>query len=498
MLGETRPRLFTAPLCELTPDNSYGFDVIDFARDVLELPLDPWQEWLVIHAGELLPDDRPRFHKVLALVARQNGKTHLLKVLTLYWLFVERRKLVFGTSTTRELAKASWRAVVEMAQSNEVLAPLAKPPRLAIGEETFPTVDGCEYKFGASNRRGGRGESIHRLILDELREHTNRDAWDASVPATNAVPDAQIWAITNQGGDDGVVLESLREPAIKFIETGEGDPRLGLFEWSAPDGADPTDLHALAHSNPNLGTRIDPDALIGSAQRAKAAGGEELARFRTEIMCERVHLMDPAVDPTCWDESGTGGPVDLAAHRDRVALCVDVSLDGFHATLVAAAMVDGKVRVEVVDSWEGFGCTKLLRADLPRIVARVKPRSLGWFPTGPAAAVAADLAEKKGVRGWPPRGVVLEEIRADLTAVCMGLAEQVAGREIEHPQDVMLTQHVMSAQKLPRGDGWVFQRRKSSASNDEKPPPIDAAYALAGAVHLVRTLPPPKPPLVAL
>jgi hypothetical protein len=88
--GAVEPRIFPAPLRELTPDTSFGFDVIDFARDVLGTPLDPWERWLVIHAGELLPDGRPRFRTVLAIVARQNGKSFLMRVLILYWMFVER------------------------------------------------------------------------------------------------------------------------------------------------------------------------------------------------------------------------------------------------------------------------------------------------------------------------------------------------------------------------------------------------------------------------
>jgi phage terminase large subunit-like protein len=69
-------------LRELTPATSYGFEVIDFARDVLEHPLLPWQEFAVIHGGELLPDGRPRFRIVLLLVSRQNGKTELPVVLS--------------------------------------------------------------------------------------------------------------------------------------------------------------------------------------------------------------------------------------------------------------------------------------------------------------------------------------------------------------------------------------------------------------------------------
>ena len=52
--GKETPRIFTPPLRDLTPDTSVGFEVIDFARDVLHIELFPWQKWLAIHALEVI------------------------------------------------------------------------------------------------------------------------------------------------------------------------------------------------------------------------------------------------------------------------------------------------------------------------------------------------------------------------------------------------------------------------------------------------------------
>ena len=48
--GRTEPRLWTKPLRELTPATSLGFEVIDYARQILHIELYPWQQWLLIHA----------------------------------------------------------------------------------------------------------------------------------------------------------------------------------------------------------------------------------------------------------------------------------------------------------------------------------------------------------------------------------------------------------------------------------------------------------------
>lgn len=491
-LGSVTPRLWTPPLRELTPETSWGFDFNDFCRDVLGEPNDPWQEWLSIHVGELLPDGRPRFRTVLVLIARQQGKTTWARKLTLFWLFILQVGMVLATSTDRQYAKISWQAVCDMAEGNEFLREELGPDavRKTIGEEQLTTLWGSAYKFAASNKRAGRSLTINRLLLDELREHATFDTWNASKNAMNAVRDAQTVAISNQGDVNAVVLDSLRLPALAYIETGKGDPRLGLFEWSAPDGSEPDDLAALAMALPDLGHRTDPDVILADARKAMAAGGEELTGFKTEVMCMRVHLLDPAIEPELWKVAGTETPVSLAEHRDRVALCLDVSLDGSHATLAAAAVLDGKTHVEIVEQWEGFGCTQQLRRELPGVVRRIRPRVLGWFPQGPAAAVTADLATKRRTSGaqWPPPRVTLEALTSEVDAVCMGLADLVKVGEIEHPDDPMLNQHVASAQKLRHGEGrWVFTRRNSG--------PIDGAYAVAGAVHLARTMPAPLSPL---
>lgn len=514
-LGSTLPRLMTPPLvegppggcpcgCALTPETSYGFDVVDFARDVCLTPLDPWQELAAIHLGELLPDGRPRFRVFMILVARQNGKSLLAKVLALYWMFMEEIPLTLITSTDRTYAKRAWREVVDRAEANPVLR--SKMPPLekdyitkSTGEESFhvsfPAGDDeeeervAEFIFAANNGRAGRSTTLHRWICDETREHRTRDAWDSATNAQNAVASAQTVCISNQGDDYAVVLDSVRGPAVTFIETGEGDPRVGLLEWSAPDGADPDDLEALAQANPNMGRPghgPDPDALLSAARRAVAAGGEELSSFTTEVLCRRVALLDPAIEPAHWKKSKAEKPLDLAEHRDKVALCLDVSMSGDRADLVAAALVDDVLHLDVVKTWTGPRCTQELRRDLPGIVDKVKPRVVGWFPQGPAAVVTADMTKNKRA-GWPPRRVKLEELTAETPTVCMSFAEWVKVNEVSHPGDPSLDAQVDNAQKLRYGNRWVYGRRGSG--------PVSGVYAAAGAAWLARTLPPPRPPL---
>ena len=127
-------------------------------------------------------------------------------------------------------------------------------------------------------------------------------------------------------------------------------------------------------------------------------------------------------------------------------------------------------------AWNGYESRKQLRAELPGLLTRYRPRKCLWFPGGPAAAVADQWAGKR------LSNVLMEEIRAeDVVRACMGLEEQAAAVHLQHSRDPLLDLHIRQTQKLPQGDGWRFVRRGSA--------PIDASYAAAGAVHAARVLP---------
>lgn len=514
VVGSTLPRLWTPPLlvgppgpcgcgCALTDETSAGFAVVEWARDVLHYPLDPWQRWCLIHGLELLEDGRPRFRTLLVEVARQNGKTTLLTILALWWQFVCEVGLILGTSTKLEYAKESWQASVRLAESAPALN--AQRGRRWIretnGEQESWTCSKSRYKIAPSNEEGGRSLPVERLILDELRQHHDYSAWAASVNAGNAQRNFQVWGITNAGSDRSVVLNDLHDACETFLtwardvgpenvrgllSSAPGDWRTGMFSWSCPDDADPLDPAALAIANPNLNNarsgEPSTEVLTGAARIAVAAGGQALATFRTEVLCIRVRSMNLAVDLGAWGRS-----VDVATlgdYRDRVAACLDVSPDGQRADLVAAAvMPDGRTRIEHVKSWDSLAAC---RAELTGWVARVRPYTFGWFPQSGAAALTTELAQPKAGRiGWPPAGVRVAEIKSEAPAVCMGFAALVGELGTVHSGQESLTAHMGNAEKRGRGDAlWVFDRRPNGGH-------VTGVYAAAGAVHLARTIPPP-------
>ena len=483
LVGYVTPRLFTQPLvvgppgpcgcgCALTPTSSLGFQACEFAEHVIGMRLLPWQRFLLVHSLELRPDGTFRFKTVLTLVARQNGKTSILKILALYFMYMRDRITVLGAAQSLDTAREAWSGACELAEDVEDLAAEVAAIRKANGEQTLTLANGSRYKISAATRGAGRGLSVDLLILDEVREHRDWLAWGALSKTTTARPNALIMCISNAGDDQSVVLNSLRSAALAG-----NDETLAIFEWSAPDGCQVDDPQAWAQANPGLGHTVQASTI----RSALATDPPEV--FRTETLCMRVDALDAAVDLDSW-KACTDTVGNLGAVRERVAACLDVAADGGHVTLAGAGVLDdGRVRVEVLGAWPTVDHA---RRELPSLLRRIRPAALAWFPSGPAAPLGADLRGARGlVAAMPGRDApgVLELKGQEVIEVCQGLAEQVAARKVAHPGDPLLNAHVFGAAKLKAGDGWRFSRKGEGH--------VDAAYAAAGAVYVARTLPAP-------
>ena len=477
ILGRTEPRLFTAPLRELTPEASAGFSVIEFAEEILGIQLLPWQAWFLIHALELREDGMFRFRKVLCLVARQNGKTLICKVLALWFLYVRGSRLVVGAAQALDIAREAWQGAVDLAKEHDELEAEIDSVRYTNGEQCLKLTTGGRYRITAATRGAGRGLSVDGLLLmDEMREQRDWNAWAALSKTTNAKPQAIIIGISNQGDDESVVLNSLRNTALK-----EADPRLGLFEWSADPNCRLDDPQAWAAANPGLGRTIMAEDI------ASQCASDPAAVFKTEVLCQRVDALDAAIDPQGWIACADS-ELDLEDVKHQACICVEVAYDDGHVTAVAAApMSDGKIGVEVLDAWPN---TATARPALRELFARLRPRAVGFFRQGPGKVLEPDLQVLHGEVIGSKLALFEDEMRPECPGVvtiepvpaCEGLADLVDNRQLVHSDDQLVNAHITASVRKDQGDGWRFARRGAGRN--------DAAYATAGAVFLARTLPP--------
>ena len=480
LLGRAEARVYTRPLRPLNRKTSRGFEVIDFAEAIGE-PLLPWQQWAVIHALELNPDGSYRFRTVLILVARQNGKSHLKRIVTLWRMYIDGAREIVGAAQDVSLARKQWQMCQASIHACPDLEEEFHGVRNVNGDEMFWAA-GCVYAIKATNDKAGRGGSNDEVNIDELRAQHDWKAWGSLSKTTMARPNGQTWAMSNAGDDSSVVLNQLQ--AVGEAGT---DPSLCLLEWSAPPGCELDDTSAWQQANPGLGYTVSEAAI------RSALGTDPPEVFRTEVLCQRVANLDSAIDIDRWDALADAMGT-LESHRGRIAAVVDVAPDGKHVTLaVAAPLGDGRARVELAAAWDS---TEVARAELPALLKRISPQALGWFPGGPAAGMATTLRplalkynrhlhaikRRPGTPEPPPEDGAIVGTRAG--EVCQELADLVRAARVIHPADPLLDAHIRGASRLFTGDGWRFTRRGEGH--------VDAAYAAAGAVVFALLLPPPR------
>jgi hypothetical protein len=482
--GKVTPRLWTPPLVDvLTPENSMGFKWERWAAEGLKRPADPWQRWLMHHGGELLPDGRPRFEELLVIVARQNGKTELPAILSSYWQFVERVPLILGTSSKLDYAKESWAKAVKYVEAVPALAKRrpARWTRDANGEQeswTLPDAkSGSRYKIAAANKDAGRSLTVHRLIMDELRQHEDYIAWNAAEPTTSTVRDSQIWSLSNAGTDKSIVLNDKRALALEFIEWWEtlgreealrrlheapGGYRLGLFEWSSPPESEPDDIDALLQANPNVGYRIELESLLAKARRAKSKGGLLLAGFKTEYMCITVPKASEepsAIDLVRWaqllDRGSQSGP--------DVAIAVDVAPNRRSAAIVVYSLrPDGRGHLEVVAARPGTAwiipALLTLRAVQDPVCIAIDAKSA---LEGPLKLVGIQVPEDPE---QPQRGDLIVLGSSDVAAAWGEFTDAISPEAdaIRHIGQLPLETAVSSSRTRELGDAEALARRKSA------------------------------------
>ena len=488
VLGKTEPRIWTRPLRRLTPKTSLGFAAIEYAETVLKMTLTPWEAWALIHILEIVGDLRTswrfRFRTVVILVARQNGKTTISKVIASFFLNVLKVESVFGTSLSMDKAEEVWEAVIQDQETHPDLAAEIHQVARRNGGKKLVLKGGRTYKVGAPTRRAGRGDSNDLVMLDELREQRDWETWSAAVASTNAKPNGMVICFSNAGDPDSIVLRQVRSEAIAKIEGtkasdfgGEVDAdTLGLFEWSAPEKAETGDMDALAQANPALGYGL-------LTERALMASRSTLpeSKFRIECMCQQVETILPEPFP---DGAWLGGQDEASEIREDSELFwgIDMSQDRKWTVIsVCGLREDGNYHVEIVERRQG---TEWAVEWFRQRVAKYGGMKLSFQERGaPVSGLAEQICTIKGIErlahGGPDLSAGWNRFY-DAVAACA--PEARGGVKVYHLPQPVLDTPGRTCQMRNLGGGIMLPDRVKSP--DDISPLMAVAMAYAGATKL--------------
>lgn len=485
MNGVTQPRIYTPPLRKLNQSTSLGYACIEYAEKVLGKELYPWQKFALIHALEIAGSLKGkwtfRFRTVLFLISRQNGKTVLSEVIASFFLNMLGVESVFGTSLSLDKAEEVWEAVIRDQEDIPDLSQDIERVSRTNGNKRLILTDGRQYKVGAPTRRAGRGDSNDLVMLDEIREHRDWETWSAAAASTVAKPNGIIMCFSNAGDPDSIVLRQLRSQAVAAIEGkeaqnfgGEVDSKsLGLFEWSAPDGAKTDDMRALAQANPALGYGLLTERALMSNRSTFPEN-----KFRSECMCQQVETILPQPFPDgAWDAC-----LDMASNiplESDVYFGIDLSEDRRWTSIgVCGLRSDGNWHIEVVARAVGTEwAIDWFRARAMRGKIRLAFQGRG----APVTGLAEQICSIQGVERFAIEG-------SDLSASWGRFWDGVAasdpatkrgGKKIFHLQQPVLDTPAKTMQLRQMGGGVALPDRRKSP--DDIAPLFACIMAFAAA-----------------
>jgi len=437
--GATEPRLHSPYL----KGQSKIQDVLDLAK-LIEMPLLKWQEFVL--TDMLRVDKKQQFIRKtnLILVARQNGKTHLARMLILAHLLKWDSKNILIMSSNRSMALDTFRQIAQVLETNDHLKGFVKQIRYANGTESIEMLDGTRLDVVAATRDGSRGRTADFLYIDELRE-ISEEGYRAAIPTTRARPNAQTLLTSNAGDAFSIVLNDMRERAL------ENPPKsFGFYEYSAPQYCKITDRKAWAMANPAMNYTISETALEESVATSP------IENTKTELLCMWISSLQSPFPPNSIEDC-SDSTLQMSAGAYTV-FAFDKSPSSRDAALVAGQILpDGKIGIGVLQTWESLVSVDelMIAKDIKAWADIYRPRQI--------------LHDKYATQTIADRLTAAGQICQDISGAqfyqaCSDLLDATVNQKWVHAgQDLLITQFSNVAAKT-NDSSWRIVKRQSAGS----------------------------------
>jgi phage terminase large subunit-like protein len=451
--GATKPRLASIPL--------KGANKLQDVKDLCEIismPLLPWQEHVLKDMLTVSKDGSWIRKTNLLLIARQNGKTHLARMLILAHLLKWDSKNVLIMSSNRSMALDTFRQVAQVLENNDHLKGFVKQIRYANGTESIEMLDGRRLDVVAATRDGSRGRTADFLFIDELRE-INEEGFRAAIPTTRARPNAQTLLTSNAGDAFSVVLNGMRERAQ------ENPPKsFGYYEYSAPQYCKITDRSAWAMANPALGYTISEEAL------EEAVATSPIENTRTELLCSWIDsLSSPWPHGILEETSDSSLTIPVGGYT---VFAFDVSPSRRNASLVAGQILpDGRIGVGILQTWESQVSVDDLKiaVDIKAWADQYRPRQI-CYDKYTAQSISDKLTNA---------GQITQDISgASFYQACGDLLDALVNKRLVHAGQANWIQQMNNCAAKVNDSAWRIVKRKSAGD-------VSGSIATAMCVHML-------------
>ena len=458
--GATKPRLQSVPL-----KGKNKIEDVKQLCEIIKMPLLPWQEYVL--KDMLTVDTKGKWIRKtnLLLIARQNGKTHLARMLILAHL-IKWETNVLIMSSNRSMALDTFRQVTDILENNDYLKGFVKQIRYANGTESIEMLNGTRLDVVAATRDGSRGRSVNGLLfIDEVREITE-EGFRAATPVTRAHPNSHTLLCSNAGDAFSTVLNDLRERAISYPPKS-----FGFYEYSAPQYCKIEDRNAWAMANPSLGYTITEEAI------EEAIATSPIENTRTETLCQWIDSLSSPWPHGVLEET-SDSTLEMTAGAYTV-FGFDVSPSRRNGSLVAGQILpDGRIGIGILETY-----SSQVAIDELKMAASIK----GWADIYKPRVVCFDKYATQTIADrLSQSGVVCEDVSGQqFYKACGDLLEGLVNHRVVHNGQTELIQQMNNCAAKVNDSAWRIIKRKSAGD-------ISAPIGLAMVVSKLM-LPVPKP-----
>lgn len=422
------------------------------------LRLDEWQKHLLIRILERCPPEHPRagelrYSQVVVSIPRQNGKSLLAAILSLYGLLLhspapkvlgvargtEQAKIVYGYTYSAIGASPKLRGLFHQTETRGI----------------SKTKGEGSYKVLPAKPESVQGYESTFAICDEL--HVMKpEIWNAIVESHFAQTNPLLIGITTAGDINSVLLHDLYDTGAQALAGAH--EWFGFFVYEASSAE--LSLETLTEANPAIACgRVNAQRELEKSLTKPPA---HVKQFRLNLFHDG--LSEPWIPVEDWAAcAGTG----LTEFKD-VIYAIETSEAYAYATISAYRKDDdGIIRKAVVarlvdpdpqalKDW----CVRLRKAGRCTFVVD------GWKRT----RFLADFLEDKG---WPV--IRVGSRRAEAAGITYAAIKR---GEVEHDNQGLVNMQHATARTKAQGDDFVVVSNGSD---------IDAAYADVFGIYAAET-----------
>lgn len=424
----------------VTPgDYERGEKALELARRMGQKPM-PWQEWCVKQilatneAGLWVHGDS------VIIIPRQNGKSWVLSVVIIYYIFVLRRNVIF-TAQRWPTAEDIWKRTWAMVDSVPSLRKLVQRKTCSQGRGTIELrkkpgeEEGPNVIMTTRSADLGRGLTKKDLIIYDEAYNLQGSETSALDATQLAAEDPQtIYSSSAVNLDEhfyGEILTGQRERGLSAE-----DPTVFFAEWMAPEEMPRDDEETWRYANPSFGVIQNQRKVNSLLQKARTP--DRIRSFEVEILGRgqwpalggAAH--EAIIEPDVWSALRNDEP-DVVGD---CAISLDVTPAADKIGMVSASRTRDGIHLSVAPV-EDFERQKVLRmADTA--VDRNDPVAVAIDVAGPASIIDSELRR---------RGIAPEKMGpARVVAACELFLQLVHEGKISHDGSQRLAEAVAVAE----------------------------------------------------